>query len=73
MSMDAKKSMGWTMVLILLGMAALFGGSKWLGLLIPAAMLVWYTAKPSLELAGIDGRVDNRSMPFLGRGIRYGI
>ncbi len=46
MSMDAKKSMGWTVVLILLGMAAMYGGSKWLSVLIPAALLVWYTARP---------------------------
>jgi len=45
---DAKKSMGWTVVLILMGMAALYGGSKWLSLLIPAALLVWYTAKARL-------------------------
>ena len=48
MSTDSKKSMGWTVVLIFLGMAALYGGSKWLGLLIPAALLVWYTAKPMI-------------------------
>jgi hypothetical protein len=49
MSVDAKKSMGWTVVLILMGMAAIYGGSKWLALLIPAALLVWYTAKPRLR------------------------
>jgi hypothetical protein len=49
MSMDAKKSMGWTVVLIFMGMAAIYGGSKWLTLLIPAALLVWYTAKPTLR------------------------
>jgi len=49
MSMDAKKSMGWAVVLILLGMAALYGGSRWLTLLIPAALLVWYAAKPRLR------------------------
>ncbi len=49
MSMDAKKSMGWTVVLILMGMAALYGGSKWLVLLIPAAVLVWYGAGPMLR------------------------
>jgi hypothetical protein len=41
---DTKESMGWTVLLILLGMAALYGGSKWLSLLIPAALLVWYGA-----------------------------
>jgi hypothetical protein len=35
-------------VLILLGMAALYGGSKWLSLLVPVGILVWFTAKPSL-------------------------
>ncbi len=49
MSMDAKKSMGWAVVLIVMGMAALYGGSKWLALLIPAALLVWYAAKPRLR------------------------
>jgi hypothetical protein len=42
MSMDSKKSIGGTMVLILFGLIALFGGEKWLVGLIPAAMLVWY-------------------------------
>jgi hypothetical protein len=49
MSANSKKSMGWTVILILLGMAALFGGSRWLTLLIPAALLVWYAAKPILR------------------------
>jgi hypothetical protein len=49
MSMDAKKSIGWMVILIAMGMVALFGGSKWLALLIPAALLVWYAAKPRLR------------------------
>jgi hypothetical protein len=49
MSANSKKSMGWTVVLILLGMGALYGGSKWLTLLIPAALFVWYVAKPRLR------------------------
>jgi hypothetical protein len=49
MSADSKKSMGWTVVLIVMGMAALYGGSKWLSLLIPAALLVWYTVWPRLR------------------------
>ncbi|MGO9086479.1 MAG: hypothetical protein ACLQBK_14725 [Candidatus Sulfotelmatobacter sp.] len=44
---DAKKTTGWTILLILLGVAALFGGVKSLLLLIPAAMLVWYSARPA--------------------------
>ena len=49
MSANLKKSIGSTVVLILLGMAALYGGSKWLSLLIPAALLVWFAAKPTLR------------------------
>jgi len=44
MSADSKKSTGGTVVLIILGVAALFGGARWLALLIPAALLVWYGA-----------------------------
>jgi hypothetical protein len=46
MSRDVKKTMGPTVVLILLGIAALFGGVKSLVLVIPAAMLVWLGARP---------------------------
>ena len=46
MSRDAKKSLGWAVVLILLGVVAPFGGVKSLLLLVPAAMLVWYGARP---------------------------
>jgi hypothetical protein len=49
MSANSKKSMGWTVVLIILGVAALFGGTEWLALLIPAALLVWYSARPALR------------------------
>jgi hypothetical protein len=49
MSMDWKKSIGWTVILILMGMAALYGGSRWLALLIPLALVVWYMAKPRLR------------------------
>jgi hypothetical protein len=42
MSADSKKSMGGTTVLILLGLIALVAGPKWLVVLIPAAVLVWY-------------------------------
>jgi hypothetical protein len=40
--MSSGKSIGGTMVLIILGLVAFFGGAKWLVALIPAAMLVWY-------------------------------
>jgi hypothetical protein len=44
MSADNKKSTGATLILILLGLAALFGGASWLTLLIPVAVLVWFSA-----------------------------
>jgi hypothetical protein len=49
MSADYKKSMGWTILLILFGVVALFGGVEWLTVLIPAAMLIWYGAGPMLR------------------------
>ena len=42
----SSKSLVWTFVLIVLGVAAIYAGEKWLVLLIPAAVLVWYGAKP---------------------------
>lgn len=49
MSRNAKKSMTGTVLLVLLGVAALFGGVKSLALLIPAALLVWYGSRPALD------------------------
>ena len=53
MSTESKKSMGWTIVLILLGLVALYAGSNWLAILIPAALLVWYGARPMLR-SGVE-------------------
>jgi hypothetical protein len=44
MSTDYKKSTGATAIFVILGLAALFGGARWLTVLIPAAILVWYGA-----------------------------
>lgn len=49
MSANSKKSMGWMIVLILFGVAALIGGARWLVVLIPAATLVWFGAAPALR------------------------
>lgn len=49
MSANSKKSMGWTIVLILFGVVTLVEGARWLVLLIPAAMLIWYGAGPMLR------------------------
>jgi len=46
MSRDAKKSMGWAVILIALGIAALFAGVRSLVFLIPAAVLVWHSTRP---------------------------
>lgn len=48
MSVESKKSMTWTIVLMVFGVAALYGGPGWLAILIPAAMLVWYRVRPIL-------------------------
>jgi hypothetical protein len=49
-SAQSKKSMSWTIVLMLFGVAALFGGAKWLPVLIPGALFVWYgVAAPMLR------------------------
>jgi hypothetical protein len=36
------KSRGWAMVLVAIGVLALYGGSQRLVILVPAAILVWY-------------------------------
>ncbi len=41
--------MAWTTLLIVFGVIALVGGDRWLVVLIPAAMLVWYGAGPVLR------------------------
>jgi hypothetical protein len=43
------QSVGWTLLLIILGLGALYGGTNWLALLIPAAVLVWYAARPMVR------------------------
>ena len=44
MSAHAKKNYGSTLVLLALGVLALYGGANWLFVLVPAAALVWYAA-----------------------------
>jgi len=48
MNRNAKRSILWAVVLVFLGVIAIIGGTKWLTLLIPAAMLIWYGAGPML-------------------------
>jgi hypothetical protein len=49
MSANTKKSVGATLGLILLGVVVLLTGAKSLVVMIPAAILVWYAASPSLR------------------------
>jgi hypothetical protein len=54
MSVNSKKATGWAIILVVLGIAALYGGSRWLTLLIPAAMLVWHGAGRALRSGSIS-------------------
>jgi hypothetical protein len=44
MSADARKGYGSTLILMILGVLALYGGALWLLALIPTAVVVWYAA-----------------------------
>jgi hypothetical protein len=44
MSAEAKRGYGSTIILMILGVLALYSGARWLMLLIPVALLVWYAA-----------------------------
>jgi hypothetical protein len=44
MNTRSNKSRGWALVLVVLGMLALYGDARWLLVLIPAAVLVWLGA-----------------------------
>lgn len=50
MSADVKRGYGSTVLMVLFGVLALYGGTVWLPLLVPAAALVWYVAsRPHLS------------------------
>ncbi len=49
MSAESKKGYGSTLARIAFGVMALYLGANWLLLLIPAALLVWYVARPTLR------------------------
>jgi hypothetical protein len=44
MSAESKKGYGSTIVMMILGLLAMYGGAQWLVILVPAAILVWYAA-----------------------------
>jgi len=39
---QSNKSAGWSLVLVALGLLALYSGPRGLALLVPAAILIWY-------------------------------
>ncbi len=41
-SVPEKREYGSTMILVILGILALYGGVLWLLVLIPAALFIWY-------------------------------
>ena len=45
-SRESKKSMSGAMVLVLLGLLAFYGGTGWLLVLIPVALMIWGIAGP---------------------------
>jgi hypothetical protein len=47
MNTRSRKSRVWALVLVALGLLALYGGPRGLALLVPAAILVWYAAAES--------------------------
>ncbi|HEY1658919.1 MAG TPA: hypothetical protein VGG14_11270 [Candidatus Sulfotelmatobacter sp.] len=50
MSVDIKKGYGSTLLMVLFGVLAVYGGTVWLPLLVPAAALVWHLAsRPHLS------------------------
>jgi hypothetical protein len=49
---NPKESMVWTIVLIAFGIAAIYGGAKWLGVLVPAAALIWFGTRQRIQTGG---------------------
>ena len=49
MSRESKKAISWSIALVALGIAVLFGGPRWAAVLVPAALAVWYAARPTLK------------------------
>jgi hypothetical protein len=60
----SNQALGFTAMLVLLGLLSFYGGAHWFGLLIPAALLVWLAG--AIRCRGrnstlLDDRVDNRN------------
>ncbi|MGB8583130.1 MAG: hypothetical protein WCD47_20095 [Candidatus Sulfotelmatobacter sp.] len=55
MSADAKRKYGSTIGLITLGILTMYGSPRWLLLVIPAAVLIWYaTTRGQFKKTGTD-------------------
>jgi hypothetical protein len=48
MNKNLQKSIGWAVLLIVFGIISLSEGEKSLLVLIPAAMMIWYGARPTV-------------------------
>jgi len=49
MSRESKKSASWAIVLVLLGLLAFYGGTRWLLVLIPVVLMIWGIAGPAVR------------------------
>jgi hypothetical protein len=69
MTTPSTDSLCFTALLVFLGVLALYGGGRWLGLLIPAAILVCLVASARCHARrpGIDARGDNRAVRAPGK------
>jgi hypothetical protein len=57
------ESLSFAAVLVIFGVLAFYKGGEWLGLLIPAAVIVWFAAADcQSRSATVDVRVDNRKV-----------
>ena len=43
MSAEARRSYGWSFILVMLGLIPLYGGTSWLLVVLPAAGLIWFS------------------------------
>jgi hypothetical protein len=64
MKTTSNESLCFAALLLLFGILALYCGGRWLGLLIPAAIVVWLTASARCQTrhAAIDPQVENRTV-----------
>ena len=49
MGRESKKSASWAIVLVLLGLLAFYGGTRWLLVVIPLALMIWVMAGPAVR------------------------